>query len=255
MKKILLMLPLSILFLCGVSAQKVRYKKDMVTVDDKPYCKMVSKGFTMVTYTIKSLDDKLVAIVKPQMGETSIPGLQYYFVMTFMESGNQCELQPDMGFGTQLAKDMVEAGLFKDSSMVAGGERNFLLLHKQKFSSDPNAKAENILTNSNSTMQYKTVERRKTGNISIYGDYIQQSGVEIGKVKMDRAAQAGGIKTVLTYYLPDGTKIAEATFTGIDSDNTAKVITFKDQNTTSVSIHEHSKTKDVAAFLSENGYL
>ena len=63
------------------------------------------------------------------------------------------------------------------------------------------------------------------------------------------------IQTVLTYYLPDGTKIAEATFTGIDSDNTAKVITFKDQNTTSVSIHESSKTKDVAAFLSENGYL
>ena len=155
-----------IIFLLGFMslsvAQKVQYKKDQVTVDGKPYCLMTSKGVIVKDYTVKTLDGKKIATMKPEMidnGQQNAPS-DGYFLITFWESGKQCEFDMDrFNPGSRLADDLVEAGVLVDGNYSEEGEKRFLNLHKRKYSDDIRAKL------SKSTVVVK-VENNQSGRKS-----------------------------------------------------------------------------------------
>lgn len=267
----------TLLFLCNISiAQKVKYKKDLVSVDEKPFCMMVSKGFMTKDYTIKTLEGKTVATMKAVMIDNTPPKYEGYYLVSFIESGNQCEreLLNVMSPGSRLAEDVVEAGLFVDGKLNEEGEQRFLKLNRRKFSEEidkrmnansnnPVVKIENVFGGNNddtkttsreSKPKFKLVERNKDGNLEVWASKeIKQDFKKIGYYTETRDA----MKIVVSIFLPDGKKVAKITF----ADAFAKqgnVTTFSDDEERAVKVDGSfvgDWVKSVSSYLIDRDYL
>ena len=274
MKKMFTLFVLVSLLTNGVFAQKIRYKKDQVTIDDKPYCAMTSKGFLTKDYTVKTLEGKTIMTMKIQsIGETD--KAEYYYLISFIDSGNQCEFDAvQLNVGTKLAEDMVESGVFVDGKLSEEGEKRFLNLHKRKFSEEidkringrPNTtvvKIENVFGGNNDKKvneekpknKAKLVERNREGDIDVWmaSKEIKQDFKKIGYY----TEANDGMKVIVSIYLPEGKKIAKATF----EDAFAKqgtLTTFSDDEERGVKV-SGSTTSDwvqsLAKYLVDRDYL
>jgi hypothetical protein len=271
---------LSTLFFLTISisfAQKVKYKKDMVSVDEKPYCTMVSKGFMTKDYTIKNLEGKTVATMKLQtVYSPNLKTSENYYLISFIESGNQCESEVLGVFspGSKLAEDLVEASVFVDGKFSEEGEQRFLKLHKRKISEEidvrmngkannPVVKIENIFGgNSDNTKtttkeikpKAKLIERNKDAAIDVWASKeIKQDFKKIGYYTETR----DGLKIVVSIFLPEGKKVAKITF----ADSFAKqgnMTTFSDDEEREVKVEGSfvgDWVKSISAYLIDRDYL
>jgi hypothetical protein len=236
MKNNLLFLMLCLTTLTTVLAQKITYKKDTLKVDDVPYCVITSKDLFNPTYTVKSLGGKDIAIAKTQQaGSTTTP--VGYFLVTFLGSGNQCEMSTTFGFGKKLGTAMFEAKVFENGEYTEEGERKFLLLNDNKISQRANANAQqnnngisinindntgrntntgrnnnNNNNNNNSNRNRnrpQTVSRNRDSDVSVWAasKEIKQDFKLIGKYTETRE----GVGIVFRFSLPDGTDVAKIT--------------------------------------------
>jgi hypothetical protein len=266
-----------ILLLTNISiAQKVKYKKDLVSVDEKPYCMVVSKGFMTKDYTIKTLEGKTVATMKAVMIDNTLPKYEGYYLVSFIESGNQCEreLLNVMSPGSRLAEDIVEAGLFVDGKYSEEGEKRFLKLNRRKFSEEidvrmngksnnPIVKIENIFggnsddtkaTSKESKPKSKLVERNKDASIDVWASKeIKQDFKKIGYYTETR----DGMKIAVSIFLPDGKKVAKITFADSFAKQ-GKMTTFSDDEEREVKVEGSfvgDWVKSVSAYLIDRDYL
>jgi hypothetical protein len=266
-----------ILLLTNISiAQKVKYKKDLVSVDEKPYCMVVSKGFMTKDYTIKTLEGKTVATMKAVMIDNTPPKYEGYYLVSFIESGNQCEreLLNVMSPGSRLAEDIVEAGLFVDGKYSEEGEKRFLKLNRRKFSEEidvrmngksnnPIVKIENIFggnsddtkaTSKESKPKSKLVERNKDASIDVWASKeIKQDFKKIGYYTETR----DGMKIAVSIFLPDGKKVAKITFADSFAKQ-GKMTTFSDDEEREVKVEGSfvgDWVKSVSAYLIDRDYL
>ena len=262
MKKMFTLLVLVSLLTNGVFAQKVKYKKDQVTIDDKPYCTITSKGFLTKDYTVKTLDGKTIMTMKIQsIGETV--KAEFYYLISFIESGNQCEFDAvQLNVGTKLAEDMVESGVLADGKLSEEGEKRFLKLHKRKFSEELDKRLNGKSSNSASKTdddkpkkKFALVERNREGDIDVWmaSKEIKQDFKKIGYYTETN----DGMKVIVSIYLPEGKKIAKIVF----EDAFAKegnVTTFSDDEERMVKV-SGSTTSDwvqlVAKYLVDRDYL
>jgi hypothetical protein len=262
-------------------AQKVKYKKDLVSVDEKPYCTMVSKGFMTKDYTIKTLEGKTVATMKLQTVYTADQKKsENYYLISFIESGNQCESEVLGVFspGSKLAEDLVEASVFIGGNFSEEGEQRFLKLHKRKFSEEidkrmnagtnsnnPIVKIENIFGGKKSDnadeasekpkkVKAKLVERNKDASIDVWASKeIKQDFKKIGYYTETR----DGLKIVVSIFLPEGKKVAKITF----ADSFAKqgnMTTFSDDEEREVKVEGSfvgDWVKSISAYLIDREYL
>jgi hypothetical protein len=256
-------------------AQKVKYKKDMVSVDEKPYCMMVSKGFMTKDYTIKNLEGKTVVTMKLQVLKNSPPDIEAYYLVSFIESGNQCEREYGavMSPGSKLAEDMVEAGLFVDGKLNEEGEERFLKLNRRKFSEEidkrMNGKSSGPVVNvfggkksdnadetseKPKKVKAKLVERNKDATIDVWASKeIKQDFKKIGYYTETR----DGLKIVVSIFLPEGKKVAKITF----ADSFAKqgnMTTFSDDEERDVKVEGSfvgDWVKSISAYLIDRDYL
>jgi hypothetical protein len=280
MKKLFTLSTLLFLTISVSFAQKIKYKKDMVSVDEKPYCIMTSKGFMIKDYTVKTLEGKTVATMKAQLIETGDKNNdEGYYIIAFIESGNQCEreLMNVMSPGTRLAEELVEAGVFEDGKFREEGEQRFLKLHRRKFSEEidkklnrnsnnPIIKIENNFgskkneddnsetISKQSNIKPKLVERNKDGNLEIWADkQIKQDFKKIGYYTETRDA----MKIVVSIFLPDGKKVAKITFADAFAKQ-GKMTTFSDDEERDVKVEGSfvgDWVKSVSTYLIDRDYL
>jgi hypothetical protein len=279
MKRLFALLTLIVLLTTISFAQKIKYKKDMVTIDDKPYCQMTSKGFMTKDYTIKNLEGKTVATMKVQVVET-VPGKpsEGYYLISFIDSGNQCEFEVGMSPGSKLAEDMVEASLFVDGKLSEEGEQRFLNLHKRKFSEEidkkldrnsgnPIVKVGSIFGNKKNKeaddsettakpakAKFKLVERNKDGNLDVWASKeIKQDFKKIGYYTETR----DGLKIIVSIFLPDGKKVAKISFADSFAKQ-GKMTTFSDDEERDVKVEGSfvgDWVKSIATYLIDRDYL
>jgi hypothetical protein len=257
-------------------AQKVKYKKDLVSVDEKPYCTMVSKGFMTKEYTLKNLEGKTVATMKPVMIDDTPPKYEGYYLFSFIESGNQCEreLLNVMSPGSRLAEDIVEAGLFVDGKLNEEGEQRFLKLNRRKFSEEidkrmngkSNSPVVNIFGSNKSDdnaaeasdkpkkVKAKLVERNKDASIDVWASKeIKQDFKKIGYYTETR----DGLKIVVSIFLPEGKKVAKITFADSFAKQ-GKMTTFSDDEERDVKVEGSfvgDWVKSISAYLIDREYL
>ncbi len=262
MKKMFILSVLVSLLANGVLAQKVKYKKDQVTIDDKPYCTITSKGFLTKDYTVKNLEGKTIMTMKIQsIGEAA--KAEFYYLISFIDSGNQCEFDAvQLNVGTKLAEDMVESGVLADGKLSEEGEKRFLKLHKRKFSEEIdknlNRKAGNSTTKDDegkSKTKAKFIERNRESEIEVWmsSKDIKQDFKKIGYYTEARE----GMKIIVSIYLTDDKKIAKVVF----EDAFAKqgnLTTFSDDEERMLKV-SGSTTSDwvklVAKYLVDRDYL
>jgi hypothetical protein len=276
MKKLFTLFTLILLTNFFSFAQKVKYKKDLVSVDEKPYCTMVSKGFMTKEYTIKTLEGKTVATMKPVMIDDTPPKYEGYYLVSFIESGNQCEreLLNVMSPGSRLAEDIVEASLFIDGKYNEEGEQRFLKLNRRKFSEEidvringksnsPIVKIENVyggnsdetkVATKESKTKAKLVERNKDASIDVWASKeIKQDFKKIGYYTETR----DGLKIVVSIFLPEGKKVAKITFADSFAKQ-GKMTTFSDDEERDVKVEGSfvgDWVKSVSAYLIDRDYL
>ena len=111
----------------------------------------------------------------------------------------------------------------------------------------------------NETSKPGTVDRDRGRNIYVAGDRIRQDNKLIGIYTKTSSASEGTIFNVFSFYLPDGTKIAEERITQFNSDH-YKLITIYDNKVRMVSISpdinlDFDQVREMARYLADHYYL
>jgi hypothetical protein len=261
MKKILLLLCLFIAC-TNLFAQKVKYKKDQILIDDQAVAvleKISNGAMQPANFSLKTLDNSEILVAQIQNLTTTDGYFNYNIV--FVKSGNKGEVRvAAINAGERLAKIFIENELIKDNAPSEEAERRFLLLYPSKEADNNKQAIQQVVNVFNGEqpkpLRYETVSRPTSGIIFVDAKgSVSESNTEIGTIQSQRDMQMGKFKTSLTIALPNKTQIAEAQFEGIDANNTATLVTYRDRLTHQVPINEATYQKDIVTFLTKNGYL
>lgn len=228
------------LFALGTSpAQTVTYKSDTIYVDGQPYAIMKKHGAVVPDYSVRTLDNKEIMMVRFNKGEG---GTQQY-VVSFISSGVQTTMKPDIGFGKKLAKEIVENHVVKSGDIDPNGEKRFLLAYPP--------------AGSNTELMPGMVQRDRAQDIFIAGKKIMQANVVIGHYKKSVSPINGELYNVFLFYLPNGAMIAEATLKQFNC-RFCKLYTFRDNQEWSISVRsdmDFDQVKEISVYLSLHYYL
>ena len=223
--------------------------KNLVSLDTlfasgKPYCLMVGSkkilgGYGAYSVRPLGLADHEVIYLEMECegsGSTAV----WYWNMIFVDQGQKIRFRN----GTMdLENTIVEYNLINETGLNIAGMNKLVLLKGGKSSTQPAPIQNNRL-----------VERNRNGMIQIFGNSIQQSGVQIGNITKEVKAESGGVITHYTINLPSGEVIATAKNSGA-TDHVWQIVTAKDNNSSSVSSTLGNDEKDIVKYLVEQLYL
>ncbi len=119
---------------------RVSVKKDLVSVNDTPFFKLVSTNYPDA-YILYNLNNKKLAVFNAQFYNDSKQvtsgnpqGRIGYFDITFFnEEMSKCEIRI-LGFKKQLAQLIISEGLIKDGSLDDKTVKQFCIVNGMKFS-------------------------------------------------------------------------------------------------------------------------
>src|SRR3972149_1655357 len=181
---------------------------------------MLTSEYSLYSLTGKELLDIPYECVDDN---NSASGMECYYAFLFLQSGKRGERI--IGIGEKIEKIIVECDLVKDNDINPAGENKFLMKNPPKYSNKPQNTQTVIVINNGSTNTttnsdiYQTVERKRDATIYVFGEEIKQDFKVIGSAKKSQ-------KTI-SFFLPNGTKIAEATSQNYN-DPQWKIVTMKD---------------------------
>ena len=252
-----------ILFVLSFSqlvAQKITQKKDIILVDGKPYLDISKNndGYK-VTYKIKTLDQKIIILASATYGDENENNNDSHFELTFVETNEKAYLNAVlMGMGKQIAKELHSNNVITGNNINNEGKKIFLMLHGKnpKNNRDEfNTNNTNNSSNNNNSNNNNLVQRDRNGLIFIFGDKIEQDSKTIGTTTDESVAIQGGIRHTYKFYLPNGTMIAEATYTALDSDE-CTIITLKDNRKHRITAKRTAESpKNIVQMLIRDYYL
>jgi hypothetical protein len=238
-----------------VLAQKVTYKDGTVYKDGQPYGYIKKQGNVLSgqSFSIRSLNDKEVIFVK------DIADTEYYEVI-FRESGRKGYIQGDVGVAKMLAKIIVQKNILTNEGINPEGERYFL----QEYGTVPaglqgqlNAQT-GVITPPNTGLQYQTVQRDRSQPLYFLYEEIKQGAEEIAQYTIDTEVVMGGLQVTQIFKLPNGLKIAQATY--LQSQNNAiQLLTLRDNQVHSLpypqGLTDDKVVEIIAKYLIERNYL
>jgi hypothetical protein len=223
---------LAFVFLCAVgslSAQKVTYKDGTIFKDAQPYGYIKKQGNVLSgqAFSIRALNDKEVIFVK-DIAETD------YYEVIFRESGQKAYIQADLNTAKMLAKLMVQKNMLTPEGLNPEGERYFL----QEYGTAPaglqgqlNAQSgvynQPTVGGNTPGLQYETVERNRNEPLYFLYEEIRQGIDDIAQYTIDREVEMGGMQVKIIFKLPNGLKVAQATYTESQS-STISLLTLRD---------------------------
>ena len=247
---------IAILFSLFTNAQNIKIKKQDVFINDSPYCKIIGKtGISAAIsneqdFTIASLTGEELIYVK-KAGNN-------FITVTFLSDGRRMKMKksPTALTGQKdFIKKMYDANLLEDG-MINNYNREFFL----EKTEDPEQNGDVVVTSANG--KYNVVERNLNEAVSVYEDNIEQDGQVIGTyIIADEATNDGIAKSVVSFYLMNGTKAAKL---DVESANTRNntLLTLKNNNLVTLqelsgSINDkgYENIKATALWLIKRGYL
>ncbi|CAN5328531.1 hypothetical protein BH09BAC5_BH09BAC5_17340 [soil metagenome] len=225
-----------------------------------PYAVLKSKKKMMATdFTLFSLNGKELVDIPYECvnNAASSSGSDCYNAFLFLQSGKRGEVQLEMW--VKIEELIVENDLVKDNDVNPAGENKFLMKYPPKFSNKAQNTTVVIVNNggTGSTTQstsYATVDRNRSAAISLYGEELKQDFKTIGTAKKVSSPENGKLFYIISFYLPDGTKIAEAKGEGFNATEW-RVVTMKDNQSRSVTTTSNQQEKQIAKYLSDLFYL
>ncbi|MES2430124.1 MAG: hypothetical protein V4556_04250 [Bacteroidota bacterium] len=236
-------------------AQNIKIKKNEVFVNDSPYCKIIGKtgigaAFNSEGFSITSLEGKELIQVKKEPGN-------YHLV--FMEDGAKMNIRkPIASLSGQkhFIKTMYNSNLLENDEINVTNREFFL----EKIDEASVEDREIAQTSANGT--YNVVERNTSVPIQIYENSIDQDGVSIATfMTSDEETPDGTLKSVITFYLINGTKAAKLDVENKDVSNN-NLVTFKNNNLVTLKelkgdmySDKFQNVKTTALWLISRGYL
>lgn len=227
---------------------KIIVSLDTIFNSGTAYAILKEKKVNLQTeYTLSSLSGNELMYIQTEYIDDpkSASGKTYYKAFIFVGSGSRGEIV----MGGKVEKVIVEYDLVNDNDINPDGEKKFLLKNPPKYSNKPQQVI--VIT----TPQYNTVARNRSLPIFVSGSEIKQDGKVIGSFTKTNSMNYGKSTTVITIFLPDGTKVAEASAEGINP-KSFTAITLKDNHTHSINTATYgNEAKDIAKYLSDLQYL
>jgi hypothetical protein len=175
-----------------------------------------------------------------------------YTAFLFLQSGKRGEMI--IGIGTKIERVIVEFDLVKNNDINPAGENKFVMNHPPKYSNKPQGTTVVVINNNGNADPYKTVERNRNASISIFGTEIKQDFKTIGSITKSNSPVNGKLIYTISFFLPDGTKVAEATGEGVNCKEW-KVVTMKDNQSHNVTTTFSQQEEQIAKYLSDSYYL
>lgn len=249
MKKFLILLGL--IPTLGFS-QKVKVEGDTVFKDNVPYCLIVKQGEALSpVYSIRTLNNTEVAMAKTDDAVPPVENGTGYLRITFSGSGAISHFGNGIPTVKRLAKALVESDVIKDNAINPEGEKRFVMLYPNKIVNQPT-----VIVNVNTTgPDYTPVQRNKSGFLNAVNGNISQGGTNIGTYSTANSYSGGKSVSTTTYSLANGVQCAVATYDNIGA-KSASVRTLRDNVTRTVTINNSAMSeKEIAEWLSTNGYL
>jgi hypothetical protein len=232
----------------------VAWSLDTIFNAGKPYAIMKAKKRGLISdYSLFSFTGKeLVNMVNETVEDpTSNTGQKSYTAFLFLQSGKRGELQ--VGIGMKVERIVVEYDLVKDNEINPAGENKFLMRYPPKFSNKPQS-ATVVIVNNNVAGNYTTVDRNRSASISLLGTELKQDFKTIGSVSKSNSSSNGEMIYTVSFFLPNGIKVAEATGKGVNCKEWS-VVTMKDNQSHNVTTTFSQQEEQIAKFLSDSHYL
>lgn len=210
---------LFLLIVLAAHAQNVSFKGDVITVDKKPYAKLLKGGTMMMRdFTLLTLDDKEVMKAKANIAALPSNETFIYYMMTFQPGGETAEMgKTGLNFAQQLAEALVKDEVMRDGQPNPEGIKRFTTTYGEKLSAK--YAAETDAQKNAKPLEYKIVERNRFNapkprlvapprrNETTWR--IMQGDVLIGVMRPKESSS--NIQTLYTFSLPDGLEVAALT--------------------------------------------
>jgi hypothetical protein len=246
-------------------AQKIKIKKKIVSIDKEPYCKTNCGGAFTQDCKIQNLDgETLVSLVMHdyQTGEAK----NNIYEIIFIGTNYTAQKDASFSFIKKLIKEFYKYEVIKDGKLNEAGVQKFVKEYGEDLKSRYSDRERNYLGKSvikqssgeKKTVEHDLIERKRSANIMILGQEIQQDFKIIGQYEVETSMDGTTIQQNFTFSLPDGTLIATATMEEFSEDGACQVVTAKNNGEYSLSIKSKDKmgkAKEIAQFLVKQLYL
>ncbi|MDQ3108662.1 MAG: hypothetical protein M3R17_02110 [Bacteroidota bacterium] len=219
-----------------------------------PYAILKDKKVMLASdYTLFSLNGKELVDMPYQCIDdaNSASNQTCYHAFLFLQSGKRAEII--IGLGMKIERIIVEFDLVKNNDINPAGENKFVMRYPPKYSNKPQNTTV-VIINNGVPGNYATVERNRSGGVNLYGTELKQDFKTIGTVTKSNSSSNGEMIYTVSYFLPNGIKIAEATGRGINCKEW-RVVTMKDNQSHTITTTFSQQEEQIAKFLSDSYYL
>lgn len=253
---------------------------DTVFDSGTPFCRfrVLKSGLYNSEIRVFDLHDNEVLFINSEHYDTDgVPATttdwKYYLVLTALNTQQKVEM-PYVYGATNIAKRLVQEGLFRQGELDTTVVRNLRLRYGSKFSEerarlDSAPKPAVTIVNGQpygspavvggtigGASASPMVERNRSLPVMVFGNQVQQGGVVIGRITTSQWAVVGGVQRVIRYVLPNGTLVAEAhTTAAIGFPCTWTVVTARDNRQHLVNGQPTQDETLIARYLVQNLYL
>lgn len=238
-------------------AQKVALKDDQITVDGKPYGRLLRVGRSAIKdFSLRTLQDAEVFYAKARVVGTE-PNESVYYTLTFLPSGQQVVMQRQtLNFGRTLAELAVDNQLIgPDGQPSPAGEQRFVKV----FGGQQPEVNVNVAVAVPGPAAPDPARARRNRQLPLFlqGDEVVQDGQTIAEIEAKDVATEGIIVRQLQIERPDDvTPIAVATFRGLGATE-CRVVTLKDNKVHVLPLRatDPNAGLEVVRYLTERYYL
>lgn len=213
-----------------------------------PYCILFVEEKSLGSITrasVKSLaGDELIWIQFKRPDEVATANNQSSYEWTFVGSRKRAHYLPSIG--RSMEGELVKFGFFKEGVYQNIAEDKFIASYPFIGSQTP--------VPAQQGKGYVLVERDRSGPLIVSANEVRQGGKLIGKIQKSTSAENGTVVIRISFYLPDGTLVAQAIATGAGS-NDWKITTAKDNKESNLQTQPASDAKEIAQYLVDGLYL
>jgi hypothetical protein len=104
----------------------IKYQKETVLVDGKPFCLLKTSETLPTSYSIQSLDGTELVSLKPVYIKVETGKREGYFLVTFIETGQSLERETAPSFGRVFLQELIETGTLTLAGIDVEKERGFI---------------------------------------------------------------------------------------------------------------------------------
>lgn len=174
-----------------------------------------------------------------------------YYSYYFNDTHQTAELPTNRVF-----KMVYENQLISGNQINSDAEAKFVTLNGTKYSQALAAQTTPppVVAPAPSNSANFVVKRNRMAGIFITNGSINQDNVVVGTVTLNQVAENGDITKTMTFFLPNGVQVAQATCIGINN-HTWRVVTTKDNRFDNVISSFNNDDMDITKYLINGYYL